>query len=270
MGKRISEEEIKSKKYGKLTAIELVGRDRNGVFLWRCMCDCGKECIVRQNELRNGGTKSCGCLRKESARMRRPYHHDERLYVLWIGIRQRCENPKHASYKWYGGKGIKVCDEWESDYMSFKKWALESGYDESLPRGTQTIDRIDCDGDYSPENCRWATQKEQVRNSSKCTTFVDYNGEKILLSELCERVGADYNKIRHRIYRGKTINEALDTSFDKKVMNRYFAEDIDGKKKSLFQFSKDRKIPYNTIKRWNKEGRNLLEKAKEYEERRKT
>lgn len=128
---------------------------------WLCLCDCGNTTIVRGYCLRNGHTQSCGCLGREK-RLKSATKHGQsetRLYAIWHAMKQRCFNPNHKNYVDYGGRGIKVCEEWKNDFQAFYDWAMANGYEESL-----SIDRINNDGNYEPQNCRWVTMKEQCNN----------------------------------------------------------------------------------------------------------
>lgn len=151
--------------FGRLKVIEQNGRTSDRHILWRCKCECGEFTNVSSRELRSGKTKSCGCLQKDKTREMRYKHGDRnsRLYSVWKTMKKRCENKNCKSYKWYGAKGVSVCDEWH-DYSAFKKWALDNGYDEKAEKGECTIDRINPYGDYEPSNCRWVSMAEQARN----------------------------------------------------------------------------------------------------------
>lgn len=151
-------------RFGRLTVVEYVGMRGNNSF-WHCVCDCGNKVDVSSGKLRSGWTQSCGCLHKELLSLRNKSHGKSgtRGYVLYASMKDRCYNEKSAEYHRYGGRGISVCDEWLSDFDLFYRWLIDSGYEEDAPRGVFTIDRIDNDGGYSPDNCRLISIQQQNR-----------------------------------------------------------------------------------------------------------
>jgi len=161
---------LKGQRFGRLIAIEPTIKRAHSYIVWLCRCDCGALIEVNSYQLKSGKTRSCGCLQKETRQENGKaniIHGDRgsgrptRLYRIWIGIKNRCYNPNEPMFKYYGGKGIKVCDEWKNNYLAFKAWALANGYRDDL-----TIDRINPDGNYCPENCRWLPLSENVRNGN--------------------------------------------------------------------------------------------------------
>lgn len=155
--------DLTGQRFGRLTVLEALPGDRR--TRWRCICDCGQETVVGSgHHLTSGNTKSCGCLHRDTARDRHMVHGGKgsRLYNIWKNARQRCRNSKATDYSIYGGRGINFCAEWDS-FARFQEWAMANGYRDDL-----TLDRINPDGDYSPQNCRWATWKEQRHNQRRC------------------------------------------------------------------------------------------------------
>lgn len=173
-------------RFGCLVVIRRAVNRKNKQARWYCQCDCGNFSIVYGYLLRSGKTKSCGCLKREVAhviyteigkRKRKHGKEPRKLYNTWRNMKQRCFNPLDSYFTSYGGRGITVCDEWKSDFATFRDWAFANGYDENL-----TIDRIDNNGDYTPENCRWVSQEIQA-NNRRSNRLITYNDETHTITE---------------------------------------------------------------------------------------
>lgn len=164
--------DLTGQRFGRLTVIERDGTDKNGRnVMWLCVCDCGGTTRTTTTHLRNGHAQSCGCLFREKLieggeKTRFATTHGKsrtRLYRILTGMKSRCYNPQSHKYPLYGARGITVCDEWKNSFQAFYEWAIANGYSDDL-----SIDRIDNDRGYSPNNCRWSTVTEQNRNRRCC------------------------------------------------------------------------------------------------------
>lgn len=194
-------------RYGRLTVVSYAGKTTSGVILWNCVCDCGNNATVRQNNLLSGGTKSCGCMSSRHTIAERTKKHGisdrHPIYVSWIGMKERCHNPNNPSYSYYGARGIYVCDEWIHDFLSFYNWSLENGFQKGL-----SIDRIDNDGPYAPWNCRWATIQQQNHNR-RSNIYIEYNGERKIIADWAREMGIQIPTLRLRLLKGWSVEEAL-------------------------------------------------------------
>lgn len=207
--------DITGQRFGKLVVIREVPRDQIQKRSWECLCDCGKTVFLETGNLTTGNTKSCGCLRLESVResglKRRKYHGNykgsrPRLYNTWINMNRRCHNPEFVDYPRWGGRGVTVCDEWRHDFQAFLTWAESNGWAEGL-----TLDRIDNDGPYSPENCRWATRYEQA-NNKRDTLMFEYEGELHSLAEWARLYNLEYESLMYKVKQGTSFGVALNTA----------------------------------------------------------
>lgn len=235
-------DDLTGKIFNRLTVVERVYKANSKKTYWKCKCSCGKETIVESSKIKGGYTKSCGCLNEEN----RKHHVEEltthkmsgtKLFKIWCSMRKRCENEKETAYMWYGGRGIKVCSEWkgENGFQNFYNWSVKNGYKNGL-----SIDRIDFNGNYEPSNCRWITQKEQCNNTRR-NIYIDYNGERKTLSELCEIHNLKYGIMYHRVCN-------LEIPFEIAMNLSGFCKTYyNGKEVDLRLISRDKKIDYKIL-----------------------
>lgn len=210
-------EDIVGKKFGRLTVIKFIPKPEREDYRrqWLCKCECDNLVQVNGSKLRNGHTKSCGCLERELiGNVNRKYKHkDLRLYRIWKAIQQRCSDVNGREYHNYGGRGIRVCKEWlnaKQGFDRFYEWAIENGYTNKL-----TIDRIDTNKGYSPENCRWVTNKTQ-QNNKRNNVILTYNGESHTMKEWSELLSVNYSTLRYHIYTKKrNLTEYINNYYDR-------------------------------------------------------
>lgn len=189
---------------------------------WKCHCDCGNDTVVDGHSLTNGHTTTCG--KCKAWLNERDLYWKDRLYTVYASMVARCTNPKHRSYKNYGGRGISICDRWIDNYPAFKDWAYSSGYDETAPRGECTLDRIDNNGNYCPENCRWVDMKTQSRNKRN-TRSATLNGDTKCIMAWCDDLNLPVGAVNDRLYNGWDSNKALSVPF-RDLKKKYYIGDI--------------------------------------------
>lgn len=207
--------DLTGKRFNNLVVLKRAESAENGVARWECLCDCGNTAIARGGNLKSGAVKSCGCRRKIIKPTLTHGMSKTPLYQVWAGIKRRCYFPKDASYKNYGGRGIKMCDSWKNSFVSFAEWAKNNGYSDSL-----SIERIDTNGDYCSENCKWIPFNEQQANRRTCR-FYTYNGETRNLTEWCKKLHLPYSGIHNRIYKlGWTFERAISEPIHIEKRNR--------------------------------------------------
>lgn len=203
--------DLTGKRFGKLTVIDRAPNSKNCETMWNCLCDCGNALVVRGHNLKQGTTKSCGCSRKD----KRPYRETHgmsktRLYRIWSLMRNRCECETSRAYHNYGGRGISVCEEWLNP-SNFFDWSLKNGYADNL-----SIDRIDNNGNYCPDNCRWVSRTVQS-NNTRSNKFYTIGEKTQTLAEWCREYNISYKSVHDRIKRyGWDLKKALETPMRKR------------------------------------------------------
>lgn len=217
--------------FGKVTVFKRKGKSKEGEILWLCHCECGNITTIRGNKLRSGHTQSCGCLRGEKHGLSKT-----RLYHIWQLLKDRCYNPNSLNYSYCGSRNIEVCEEWLKSFVSFYDWALENGYREDL-----TIDRIDNNAGYSPENCHWATWIEQ-ENNRRNNHHLTIDDDMKTISEWSRTTGINRSTMESRLGRGLSGKELI------KSAGRYNIHlTIGGITKTIIEWSRSTGINKKTI-----------------------
>lgn len=199
--------------FGRLTVKAFRGTNKRRCALWECSCSCGHIVVVSSESLRKGNTKSCGCLHKDYV-LRYMYKHGETgltktpEYKAWSSIMERCTNPLHKSWVSYGGRGIRIAPAWRISYLDFLKAVGRR------PGRGYSIERIDNDGDYTPENCRWATAKEQG-NNRRTNRWLDFNGCRKTVAQWCEELGLVRSTVTSRLRAGWAVGDILTNKLPK-------------------------------------------------------
>lgn len=194
-------ENIIGQKFGKLLVVENLNIKSHGSTLHRCICECGNTKDIPISYLKSNHTTSCGCLTRQTHTTHNLSR--SRLYNIYSGMLARCFRKNHHAYKNYGGRGITVCDEWKDDFIVFFKWAMDNGYKNNL-----TIDRIDNNGNYEPDNCRWISKAEQTRNSRK-NVYLTYNGVTKTISEWSKQFNIPLTTFRRRVLENRPFEEII-------------------------------------------------------------
>lgn len=196
--------DLTGQRFGRLVVQSIAVDEPYKKKQWLCRCDCGKEVVVSGSNLCSGHSSQCKNCQLTDVQQRNITHNQShtKLYRVWNGMKQRCGNPNNKSYPDYGGRGIKVCDAWQS-FDAFQTWAWSHGYGEGVE-----IDRIDNDGDYCPENCRWIDRVGNARNKSN-NKLISYNGEEKTLSEWAAYFGVNYKNLSRNLNKGDTLEEAV-------------------------------------------------------------
>ena len=194
--------DMTGKRFGRLVVLEKVapqigptGRKRTA---YRCKCDCGNVVVVLRENVVSGRTGSCGCYKHERGVEVNTRHGETRtrLHNLWLSMKARCQNPNNKSYHNYGGRGVTVCDEWSNSYESFRDWALANGYADNL-----SIDRLNNDMGYSPDNCRWVTFHQQ-QNNRRNNRVIEFTGKSMTLAEWAREIGVSHKTLHQRFRYG--------------------------------------------------------------------
>lgn len=203
------------KRFGRLLVLARIGNSKSGGAQWLCICDCGYLTYATGSNLKSGNTRSCGCLFRETSAATLTTHGLSKIpgYSSWRCLVRRCTDPRSVSFPYYGGRGIKVCPEWRDSPGQFLQ---DMG---PRPSAEHSVERDDNDGDYEPENCRWATKTEQARNG-RGARLITLDGRTACIAEWAEILGVNRRTLRTRLSRGWSEEKTLTTPVNKKLGRR--------------------------------------------------
>lgn len=244
--------DLSNKRFGRLVVLEYAGKT-----VWKCRCDCGNYKLVTAGHLKDGHTKSCGCL-KNKYRAK-----NKRLLSIWRNMLERCDNENRRDSKYYHDKGITVCEEWR-DYKKFEEWALNNGYSDNL-----TIDRVDENGNYEPSNCQWITISEQQKRRSS-NIWIEHNGEIKILSDWAREYGINRATLKSRLEMGYTFEGALKKK--PRINRTSIIVNYNGEEMNIAQLSEKLGVSVAMISKELKQGisiEKVIERAIEVKKRRK-
>jgi len=229
--------DLMGQKFNRLTVIGVAENSKAGKSRWVCRCDCGNTSIVTGSDLKNGHIRSCGCLKDEINSTIHTVHGmtQDPIHACWNNMKQRCQNPKASGYPLYGGRGIRVCDEWQ-DFQTFYGWAVSHGYEEGL-----TIERIDVNGNYCPENCTWIPKSEQ-NNNTRQNHYLTYDGRTMPLNQWAREIGITSASLRYRIRAGWDEGRIFTEGAKRNELIEYR-----GEKKSIKEWADEYGIAYPTL-----------------------
>lgn len=213
MGKKINIETIVASKYGKLTILKESEYKLHKRISVVCKCDCGNEIIATINSLRIGNTNSCGCLKIETKSNYKNGLRNHQLYVVWANIKQRCLNKRQPKYNYYGGRGINICKEWANSFEVFYNWCLDNNWIKGLE-----IDRINNNGNYEPNNCRFINRSINM-NNTRTNTIIYFNNESKTLAEWAETLNIPYGRLAQRINK---LKMPIELAFSNEKIKRRF------------------------------------------------
>lgn len=238
------------KRIGRLTLIEknrIPSTHGHTVGGWLCRCDCGNEKVIRTYALglEKGRTQSCGCYQREMTSKRSSSSDGDsrksskyfRLYTAWCNMKARCYSEGNDDYQNYGGRGIKVCADWKNNYLSFKDWALKNGFDYRKTSQEQSIDRIDVNGDYRPDNCRWTDLQTQASNKTS-NIYVWLDGRRYTQQEIAKKYHMGHKTIAYRINQGWDTEKVIAAAYQNLDSSNQLHITINGETKTLVEWSK--------------------------------